>query len=193
MNFTEVVNEIVSITKRPDKITDIRRNVNSVISKACLGADFARDHDEALLNISSSDYAGNIALSNLARFRKINYILPTGYRQPIKLIDPIQVFDACVEQVNRFYISGDQINYKLSVLTPSVKVGWFKYPPLLTDAAPTFWLLDAAPYMVIDGAAAATFRNIGDDNSARQHEADWRLAYDSARVDLRYGANINAG
>lgn len=191
MNFTEVVNEVVSITKRPDKIADIRRAVNATISLACLGTDFARDHDETSLAISSSDYAGNIQLSNLARFRKIDYILPAGYKQVLAPITPADVFNSCMEQKNCFYISGDQINYSLSALAASVKVGWFKYPPLLTDAAPTFWLLEAAPYMIVDGAASSVFRDIGDDEAARSKEAAWRLAYDSARVDFRYGANQN--
>lgn len=192
MNFTEIVQEVVSITKRQDKLLDIRRNVNSAINQACLGTNFARDHDELLLSISSSEYAGNIQLALLPRFRKLNYIIPTGYGCPIKSIEAPQVFEAGVEQVDRYYISGDQINYKLSVLSSGLKVGYFRYPPVLTDAAATFWLLDAAPYMIIDNAAARTFRNIGDELSARQHEGDWRLAYDSARIDLKYGINYGA-
>lgn len=192
MNFTEVVQEVVSITKRADKIADIRRNVNSAISEACLGTNFARDHDELLLPISSSEYAGSIQLSLLPRFRKIHYIIPTGYACPIRSIEAPAVFEAGVEQVDRFYISGDQINYKLSKLSSGLKIGYFRYPPSLTDTSADFWLLEAAPYMIIDNAAAKTFRNIGDDASAKMHENSWRQAYDSARIDLKYGVNYGA-
>lgn len=192
MNFTEVVQEVVSITKRADKIADIRRNVNSAISEACLGTNFARDHDELLLPISSSEYAGSIQLALLPRFRKIHYIIPTGYACPIKSIEAPAVFEAGVEQVDRYYISGDQINYKLSKLSSGFKVGYFRYPPTLTDDNPAFWLLEIAPYMIIDSAAAKTFRNIGDETSATQHDRAWRAAYDSARIDLKYGVNYGA-
>lgn len=191
MTFDEVVAEVVSITKRPDKINDARRHVNSMLSQASLGANFARDHDELLIVISSSEYAGNIQLTEFPRFRKIDYMLPTGYRKPLTFREPKDIFENCVEQVNSFYISGSQINYKLGTLTTGIKCGYFRYPPLLTTGAAesAYWLLEVAPYMIIDGAAAKLFRNIGDETSARQHEADWRLAYDSARIDLKYGAS----
>ena len=192
MNFTDIVNEVISITKRPDKVSDIRRAVNSAISDACLGTNFARDHDELSVSISSSAYTGNVALTSLARFRKVDYILPSGYRKPICSTDPKAVFDSGIEQTDRYYISGDQINYSLSALSSSLKIGYFRYPPILTDASPDFWLLEAAPYMIIDKAAATIFANIGDDSSARIHDNSWRLAYDSASVDLKYGVNHGA-
>ena len=187
MNFTEIVAEVVDITKRPDKLNSIRRNVNSAISLCCLGADFARDHDEVLITRPSVAAVGNFALTELVRFRKIDYILPASYKKPIEHIEPSQVFQKCQERKDCFYVSGDQINFSLSASVATLTVGYFRYPPTLNDADAAFWLLDAAPYMVIDKAASITFKGIGDDASARTHEADFRLAYDGARQDLKHG------
>lgn len=189
MNFTDVVNEVISITKRPDRVSDIRRIVNTTISQCCLGTDFARDLVEEVLPISSSDYVQSVPISELTRFRKFEYIRPYGRRCPIEKLDgPLAIYgEGGKEKSNCFYVAGSNVVVKLSGLTDSLHVGYFQYPPILTDAAPTFWLLDVAPFMIVEGAAGRLFRNIGDEASARQHEADFRLQYDSARIDLRYG------
>ena len=189
MNFTEVVNEVISITKRPDKLTDTQRAVNSVISQACLSNDFARDLYEDTVAISSSDYVQSALLSDLTRFRKFEYIRPNGQKCPMTKLDgPLAIYDDDgKEKANVYYVAGSNVVLRLATLTASLHAGYFQHPPVLTNLAPTFWLLDVVPYMVIEGAAARLFRNIGDEASARQHEADYRLQLDSARIDLRYG------
>lgn len=188
MNFTEAVAEVLSIVKRPDKISDIRREINAAISFYCLGADFARDFNEGSFPIDATLYAQQLALSTFSRFRKFAYIKPPAVKYYIENIGPNKVFTGSCEKVNTYYISGSNITFKLSALTASLLVGWYSYPPVLTDAAGTFWLLDVAPYMVIDRAAAMVFSNMGDDASAKPHMANASISYLNARADLMSGA-----
>lgn len=192
MNFTQIVNEVIAITKRADKLSDIRRNVNSVLNQVCAAGDFARDHNELLVSLTPGEYAGSILLSALPRYRKINYILPTGYRRYLDPTDPRAVFTNCTQQQNAFYVSGDQINYNLSALVADAKVGYFQYPPTLTDASPDFWLLEVEPYCIIEGAAARTFTDIGDDASARSKEQLYRTQLSTVIKDHKWGVHYGA-
>lgn len=197
MNFTEVVAEVLSIVKRPDKLADIRRVVNATVSQSCIGTSFARDLQERSIVIDPAAYAQNIALSEFSRFRKFQYIKPSNRNIYINPLGPERIFAQVkqgnsvsdVELLDKYYVAGDQVNFKLCQAAPSLLVGWFAYPPVLTDAAPTFWLLDVAPYMIIDGAAGKLFKSIGDDQSAAKHETEYRLAYLQAIQDLRYGVH----
>jgi hypothetical protein len=192
MNFTEVVNQVIATTLRPDKINDIRNDVNAAVNFCCAGTDFARDLQERSITIDSGLYAQSMLLSEFTRFRKFKYLRPTNRNKYLTLADPAKIFSprGC-EEVDTYYIAGDQVNYKLGTLASTMYIGWFAYPPTLTDAAPTFWLLEAAPFMIIDWAIAKTFRSIGDDTSATKHENFFKVAYEVAVRDLKFGATPN--
>jgi hypothetical protein len=187
MNFTEVVNEVLSIVKRPDKINDIRREVNAAINFCCNETELARDLMESSIVISSSLYTQNLALSDFTRFRKFCYLKPPAVKWYLTPTTPAKVFDNCSEACNSYYIAGSDVVIKTAALYGSLLAGWYTYPPVLTDMVPTFWLLDASPYMIIDRAASKVFANIGDDASANKHMALFVPAWLSARRDLASG------
>lgn len=189
MNFTEAVNEVIAITKRPDKIGAIQREVNAAINFFCLEADFARDRTEQTIAISAASYAGNIAMSDLTRFRKVDCLRYADRNKFLSLLDPKYIFtkEGC-EITDVYYIAGSQINYKLANLSSSLLIAYYSFPPILAGTE-TFWLLDVSPYMVIDRVASKIFANIGDDASARTHAAFSLEAYTSAKRDYKYGSN----
>lgn len=189
MNFTDVVNEVISITKRPDKISDIRRSVNAAINFCCIDTDFARDRQNQTVTLDGTLYAQSIALNLFTRFRKVDAMRPLGRKLYLSLTEPSDIFGNCIEKLNTYYIAGDNIILKLEVLETSLLVSYYSYPPVLTDAAPTFWMLDMNPYMIIDKAAAKIFKNIGDDTSARAHEEEFKRAYLAFVSDNAYGSN----
>lgn len=188
MNFTEIVAEVVDMTKRPDKIVAIRKAVNQALTYACTQTNFARDLQERSIAINASQYAQNIALSEFVRFRKFCYIKPDNRNCYVKPLEADKIFAKGIEMLDKYYIAGNQVNFKLSALAPNLLVGWFAYPPVLTDAAPTHWLLDIQPYMIIDKAAATVFKDIGDDQSASKKNDDFKEQYLAASSDLKYGA-----
>lgn len=189
MNFTDVVNQVISISKRPDKVLDIRRMVNGAINFCCVEADFARDLVEDSYSISSSLYSQSLPLSTFQRFRKFQYVRPsnrTCYINPLSADKVFQRGGTC-DSIDKYYVAGDNFVFQLGTLADNLIIGYFAYPIELTDAAPDFWLLEIAPYMIIDKAAAKLFGSIGDEKSATYHEGEFRIAFDSAKKDLKYG------
>jgi hypothetical protein len=188
MNFSEVVDEVVRITKRPDKILDTRREVNAAINFCCADSDFARDRVEDTFEIESDAYAGNIALSEFTRFRKIDAIRPSGRNKLLDFLEPNRIFNGGRESTDVYYIAGTQLNYKLCALDSELIIAYYSYPAVLTGTQ-TFWLLDVSPFMIIDKAAAQIFTNIGEANDARYHKDCFKEAYLAARKNYQHSAN----
>lgn len=187
MNFTEVVSEVLDIVKRPDKIITIRREVNSALNFCCNETELARDLIEQSIIIANGIYIQSIPLSDFTRFRKFKYLKTPGDRHYLSPIAPDKVFQDRIEACNAYYISGDQVIIRLRAMSSLLLVGWYAYPPTLTDSNSNFWLLDVSPYMIIDRAASKVFSSIGDDSSARTKMAEFAVSWLSARRDLALG------
>lgn len=188
MNFTGAVIEVLSMVKRPDKINTIKRCVNQALTMACMSSNFARDLQERVITIDPALNAQSLPLSEFERFRKFVYIRPSNRKCYVTQTDADKIFAKGIELLDKYYVAGDQVNFKLARTAPTLLVGWFAHPPRLTDAAPNFWLLDVCPDMIIDKAAALVFKDIGDDASARQKESDYSAQLLIASADLKYGA-----
>ena len=187
MNFAEVVAEVLGMVKRPDKITMIKSKVNQALNTVCLGNNFARDVQERSIAIDPNAYAQNLPLGEFVRFRKFAYIKPDNRKCYIHPLDADKIFAKGLELLDKYYVAGDQVNFKLARTAPNLLVGWFAHPPILTEQAGAFWLLDVCPYLIIDKAAALAFKAIGDDASAQQKEADFRTQAAVVLSDLTYG------
>lgn len=190
MNFTQIVAEVMQITKRPDLLNDTRREVNSAINFCCLEANFARDFVEDSYTIDNTLYQQSILLSEFERWRKFRYVRPVNRKCYIEQLAPEKVFSPSGrEQCDVYYVQGDSVVFKLKELSSALLIGHFRYPPILTDASPDFWLLDISPYMIIDKAAAKIFKNVGNNTEATLHEAEFRVSFTSAMRDYKYGAD----
>lgn len=185
MKYSELVNEVLLACKRPDKINSIKRELNAALTFYCLDNNFSRDTQENTFAIDPNQYSQTLALSLLDRYRKLKYIKYAGLNKPLSLLGDSEMFKPCV-QADKYYIVGDTINFSLSCKTAGLDIGWYKFPPILTGAGDndSFWLLDIAPWMVFDRAAAIIFREIGDEKSMQTHAASAREQYLAARKDL---------
>jgi hypothetical protein len=188
MNFTEIVDEVVRITARPDKRIDAGRAVNKAINFFCIEGNFQRDFDELLLPTNSTDYAFSISLADLPRFRKIHYISPVNSRCMLTRADPARIFSKGEKEQDVFYVAGEEIKVSVCHPTTHLKIGYYKFPPILSGVQ-TFWLSDISPFMIIDWAASDVFNNIGNPTEARKHETNAAMAFTSAQRDYKYGSN----
>lgn len=189
MNFTEAVAEVVSITKRPDKLADIQREVNAAINFCCIEGNFARDLQEDSYVVDNTLYAQSLPLSTFTRWRKFAYIKPPACKGYVEQRDPSRIFENHKEAADVYYVVGDEVKFKLCKLTATLLIGHFRYPPTLTDIAPTFWLLDVSPYMIIAKAAGAIFSDVGNTTEAASHLGTFNTLFSSAQRDYKYGAN----
>ena len=175
MNFLEAQDEVIAYTKRPDKLTDIKSQLNRAIAFFTLKANFSRDLVESSIPVDSTLYGDTVDLSTLAvpfvRFRKFKYVKPTGVRYYLNTIDPTQILTPQgIVQPNRYYVAGQSITYTLSALTAVLECGYYQYAPLLVNNADEHWMLDLMPWAVIEKAASRIFFNIGDETSAKSFE-----------------------
>lgn len=189
MNFTEVVNTVQDIVKRPDKVALIRTQVNKALNLYCTEASFARDRDEQEVTLDSSIFVQSIQLNTFTRLRKVECIKVSYKEKPLDHIDPARLFaQNGYKATDAWYMGGDKINISLSQSSAKCQVSYFKYPPTLTGTD-TFWMLDVSPYMIVDRAAALIFGVIGDDASARLHKTLADEAFVIAKRDYEYGAH----
>lgn len=181
MTFSELVNEVLGIVKRADKIADIRREVNAAVNHFSTDYMFPRDRAELLVSIDANQLTQTLPLSSLARFSKIWYLKPAGTRIKLHPLTPAELFDTTCDRRNKYYIVGENINFSLAAAATALDVGYYQYPPWMTNSSGHHWFLDACPEMIYDRAAAKIFTNIGDDASAGRHEAFAIAAYMSLR------------
>lgn len=192
MNFTEVTSEVVGIIKRPDLISQVRREVNSALRFYCLDNKFARDFQEQVIALDSAEYTQSFALSLLTRFRVFRYIRRGGTTEYLDLLGDDEIFTKDSRftknqtKCDKYYIVGENVNIAMRKLAASLDVGYYVYPPVLTGNAEnnSHWLLDLQPFMIIDRACATLFRNIGDEKSMQAHAASAREGYLACRKDL---------
>jgi hypothetical protein len=190
MTLTEAIEEVISITKRADKRTEIISNINKAILYFTLKASFAKDLVETSIPFSATDYAQSIDLTALAvpltRFRKWKYLRPTSRRYYLNFRDPTQVVGPNgVVQTDTFYMAGDTLIVALSQLDSTCEVGYYTYPAILSEAGVTaHWMLTMCPWMVTERAASQTFKSIGDDVSATFYERSSNELFLTARADF---------
>jgi hypothetical protein len=184
MDFTQAVSEVVDIIKRPDLINKARREVNSAISFYTLDNEFKRDYKEQAITLDGQEYTQQFLLSVMTRFRKFHYLKRGGTKKYLSLFSDAEMKAGCTDR-DKYYIAGTAVNISLAALAATLDVGYFMYPPVLTDSSLNrdHWLLEVAPYLIIDRAAAVTFRNIGDEKSMQAYAASAKEAYLAMRKD----------
>lgn len=191
MNFTEAIDAVVAVTKRPEKRPEIANRLNRALSLFTLKASFKKDLVEVSTTVDPTSYGQTIDLSAfspaLVRFRKFKYIRPTNQRYYLKFMEPEFILTPQGNiQPNRYYVAGNSVTFTLSNLTPSLEIGYYQYAPILTEVSPnnTHWMLDLMPWALIDQAAASIFQSIGDEQSAKESLASSGTLFVTARNDF---------
>lgn len=169
MNFTAIVNEILRMTKRPEKINDIRRAVNAAILYYSTESDYRRDLVETTITITPAGFERILDLNELTRFRKVSYIKYAGTKVYIDEVESLRLTKNC-ELLDKWYLSGDSINIRLRASASSLDFAYYRYPEYKTDLLPNYWMLDGNWAAIIEKAAASIFNDIGDSGSAQISE-----------------------
>lgn len=190
MQLSEMIDKIVERTKRSDKRSEAADAINNAISFFSLGASFAQDLVEGTVAITATDFAQSLPIAaNFARFRRFKYLKRTGAKGFLKQSDPLKVFDkfGC-ELLDRWYRAGDNVVFKLAVLSPTLEYGYYAYPELLEADADTHWMFDVVPLMIFNKACAEIFQSIGDaDADMKVCEGRAMQMFEVAKQDFEDG------
>lgn len=184
MTFTEVVQGIHSIVKRPDRIVDIQREVNAAVNFFSSDLNATRDIQEVLTTIVATEYTQAIALTEFPRWRKFTYIKRAGTREFLRflLIKKLYTKDCAYEDT--YYIAANSLKISMTKLSAGLDIGYYEYPPILTDASPDHWLLDSAWPVIRDRAMGKILGAIGDSTAAQRYEGFAVAGWLSKRADL---------
>lgn len=188
MNFTEVVAAILALVKRPDKLNDIRREVNAAINFFSKDINAVRDVVELQHAIVATEYTQAILLSAFPRFRKFQYLKRAGTLEYLKPLDSRKMLTASCDRADRWYIAGSSVNISMTKLATHLDVGYYQYPPILTDASPDYWMLSECWPVIFDRAIAKIYATIDADSEARRHEGYAVAGWLSARADIEKGS-----
>lgn len=191
MNFGDSINIVLGITKRPDKLAEIKNAINKAIEVYVKSANWAADLVELTVAIDPTSYAQSFLITDkLSSFRKIKYMKSTDATKYLRFTEPDKIFqpDGC-EQVNTWYRAGGRIVFKLSNLSPTLEVGYYRYWPYLVNNIDTHWMLDVMPSMVNDKAISEIWDSIGADAEARRYTTMARDQFLVNEADMADGVN----
>lgn len=191
MNFQEAVTETIRITKRPDKEQDTMDAINEAIAFAAL-RNFAADLTEITLPIDQTLYQQRLDLTNTVywnRFRKIEYIRPSGYKVFLKQRAPMATWKNGVQLYDVYYRSGNGIIINLSSLQSTLEIGYYQYHLRLTKPTDQDWMLDEIWPGVKAYALARVFGAIGDDSERARYDALAVRLIDGFTTDLMDGTS----
>lgn len=191
MNFREAKLEVIGIVKRPDKLTAAGAAINKAISLAAL-RNFSADTIEVTVPIDNTEYTQRLDLLDTAywnRFRKIQYIRPTGYKKYLEWKDPSKIYNDGQECRNVWYRSGTGILISLSALQSSLEIGYYQYHTILVADADTDWMLNEIWPYILDYACGELFGDIGDSEDARRKASSAQFLLDGFARDLGDGVS----
>lgn len=192
-NISEVINEAIALTGRPDKRSDGISFANAAISKIVRRTTWPFDRLEVPITFTDQSlYTQTINISTqLPNFRKINYVRSPSLKM-YEMLDPASIVDGCGrERLPSFYISGTNIILKDEVQVSQVMVGYFALPPRLVESPQstgqtnTHWSLDFCYTGVMYAIMAEVFAAIGDDTSYGIYESKWQAEFAIAARDFR--------
>ena len=167
MNFTEAVAAVLEKVKRPDKLGSARLAVNAALLLYSNSMNHSRDIVELVHVLDTPDlFSHTIPLATFPRYRKIKYIRYPGSRIYVTKLDDM-ILCPQTDVRNKYYEAGNSLSVNLATKALSLEIAYFQFPPVLSDASPTFWQLDANWPAVIHRAASQVFTDIGDAQAAR--------------------------
>lgn len=175
MTLAELISEVVSITKRPDKTTEISSAIKNATLKAHQKDYFWKDLKEEVVDFNSAAYIQQLDYRAVfPKFRAAKYLRkydPTT-NTPGKLLTkvvPENVFDAYqIQKQDIFYAAGAFINLNSSTQERYYQFGCYLNPDI-TDSGYNSWIALDHPYCIIYDAAATIFKAIGKDEEAAQY------------------------
>lgn len=190
MDFGEAVDSIVGIIKRPDKVLEVQAAINRAIS-LFVTSTFYADLVELTYTLTTPTlYVHQIPINAtpFARFRKVKYIRPTGYRKYLTFRDPSKVFspDGC-EALDVWYRSGVNLYAKIYQLNTTFEIGYYQYHATLVDDDDTDWMLDEMWPAVQAYALAEMFDDIGNTESGARWSKKWPILLAAYKADVGDG------
>lgn len=187
MNFTELCNEVINITKRPDLQSVIEAAVRASTLKLHQKDFFYRDIVEVGVSFPDEEYITSFKPSDVVpRFRKPAYLrqwlydgTSATFGRGGKKYEPVELGNSqdaygCFK-TDTYYMAGDLLQIRSSTALTHILFGAYVNPDITTDGYKS-WIADEYPYAIVYDACVAVFRTIGANEQLQgvtQQAAEW--------------------
>ena len=167
MNFTELIEEVYEITKRPDLVTATKNAVKAATLKAHQSDFYSKDIHEQGVQFDSSTFRQSLDhVSLVSNFRAFKYFRRVEDENDDvgKFLDIITVEETLdsygVNRSDIAYVAGRVLEIRSSVAFSKALVGMYVLP-IVVEATYTSWVAEQHPYAIIHEAARKIFKIIG--------------------------------
>lgn len=199
MNFTDLCNEVFTLTARPDLVAETQSAVRAATLRAHHLDYFPKDLNEQPIVFAAAQFFQSIPISFFKNFRALKYlrkfypgicsdqaydqqILPgmwpiiysPGANLPdgkfFRILSPEDTLDSYqINQVDVAYIAGQNIQLKSGDQFQNLLCGIYTHPDI-TVAGWNSWLANEHPYAIVYDACMTVFKTIGYDEQVTHYE-----------------------
>jgi len=188
MNYGDVINNVVTRTKRGDKVDVISQAVNKSVADFCRMKKFGKDLAYEEWAVPAADQGSkllHVAWSDLTyTVRAFELIRGINDSCGLELVASNQTLVRGRVVEGTYYESGAGLHLSLQIPTDVIILSYYHLPPRLSVATDTNWVTEAIPDELIERASAILFRTIGSDSEADRLMQMSLMSYERAMRDL---------
>jgi len=195
MTLAELIQEVYSITGRPDRVAETASAIKAATLKAHQSDYYYKDLLEAGVQFNTAeylqtwDYRTTVPYWRAAKyFRKYDMTAtpPVAGKILTKVVTENVFDDYSIEKTDIWYAAGGFIQLRSSSKEDTYLFGAY-VNPIVTDSGYTSWVALDHPYAIVFDAASTVFKAIGKDEEA----AAYRNLV-AEQISLLRASNIDA-
>lgn len=193
MTLAELITSVYSVTNRPDLVGQTLLEIQQATLKCHQKDFFYKDLFETGVDLGSEAYIQQLQYQTLLpRWRALKYIRKTDVNLNngpfLDIILPETALDDFgYERTNCVYGAGAVLQVKSNTLLRYIILGAYLNPDI-TESGYTSWIAVDHPFTIINHAAAAIFKQIGDTD---QFAAYTRMSMESLQDVINSNIIIN--
>ncbi|MND32931.1 hypothetical protein D3C87_725720 [compost metagenome] len=192
MNFTEIFNEVIIITKRPDLVERTKQAIRSATIKAHHSDFYYKDIVEVPVQFTNLFFLQSFTPTEVVpQFRMAKYIrLWMGDQSGDvgKFLTPIQIENSLdlynQKKVDVFYMAGQLLQIRGACTLDKVLFGCYVNPVITPEASYSSWIAVEQPYAIVYEAARQVFKSISFTEQANEYSN--LVAEEFAELKLTY-------
>lgn len=196
MNFSELADEIYTITNRPDREAETKSAIKSATLKAHRLSYFSKDIYETGIEFPESDFRQSFDyISFISNFRAFKYVRLADSETDdsgrfIDIITPEEILDAYGRNRNDIaYVAGRVLEIRAATSFKYALLGCYVLP-IVREEAYVSWVAELHPYAIIHEAAGKVFVSLGQMEEANAQKelaaAEYQELLISATTDVGY-------
>ena len=188
MNFSNAIRDVITHSKRADRVPLIRQAINKAIVDFSRMKKFRGDlrtlewtvplqHvDKTVLSLAWEEFVGVV--------REFEEIRAINSSCTLHEIASNETLKNGIVRKGVYYRSGEGVFLSLHQPTPSILFTYFSHPNRLVEDTDTNWILRTVYDEVVERATVLVYKGIGEDTSADRLMQMSILSYERAMRDL---------